>query len=502
MKNFLTLFLIFFVSVNSASAQLSLPDTFTNNMVLQRGEPIHIWGNGIPNKSLKIEFGRDTIATAVRQDSTWSVYFKKSKSNSSPQSIYISSGLERIVLSNILIGDVWLCAGQSNMEWSMEREMHFDKEKKNVNLPSLRFYNTTYAGKNIYNKSFNDSLLSLLNENDFYDGRWAVSDSISIKRMSAVGYYFGKEILEQVDVPIGLINMAIGGAPIEAFIGRNVMEGNSLFSSKVKGNWLDNNVLPEWIRERGHQNVGDIQVLDGDELGPNHAFKPGFAYSAGIKPLFKLPIKGIIWYQGESNAQEIERVNEYGELQKLLIEDYRQKWKQPEMPFYWVQLSSIDTTHYNSKYWPKFRDEQRELLNEIENGGMAVSSDIGFINDVHPTNKKDVGYRLARWALNKTYGKQIVPSGPLPITAKYIEGKIIIDFAYTANGLKTSDNQVLRGFSIDGIELVPAKLCKHIVEVTSQYKPEYVYYGWQPFTDANLVNSENLPASTFKLKVN
>ena len=501
MKKYLALFLVFFVSIASVYSQLSLPDIFTNNMVIQRGKPIQLWGKGVPDTSLKIQFGRETITTIVRQDSTWGVFLKKRKANSQPQSIHISSYQEKIVLANVLIGDIWLCIGQSNMEWPMEKEMYFEKEKKNANLPSLRLYNASYAGKNIYNKSFNDSVLKSLNTHEFYKGKWEVSDSNSVKQMSAVGYYFGKEILENEHIAIGLINMAIGGAPLESFIGRNTLEEDSLFSSKVKDNWLVNDALPVWIRERGNQNVGDIEVVHEDELGPNHAFKPGFAYSAGIEPLFKMPIKGIIWYQGESNAQEIERVSEYGELQKLMIKDYRHQWKQPKMPFYWVQLSSIDSVQYTSQYWPKFRNEQLKLLNEIEHGGMAVSSDIGAKNDIHPTNKRDVGHRLALWALNKTYGNKVVPSGPLPRTATYQSGKIIIKFEYSVNGLKSRDNKDIRGFSLDGKEEVSATINGHTIEIVSLDKPEFVYYGWQPFSEGNLINSEGLPASTFKIQL-
>ena len=171
------------------------------------------------------------------------------------------------------------------------------------------------------------------------------------------------------------------------------------------------------------------------------------------------------------------------------------------MPFYWVQLSSIDTANYKSQYWPQFRDEQRILLNEVKNGGMAVCSDIGFKNDVHPTNKKTVGERLARWALNKTYKRNIVPSGPLPLNAKYVKGNIVISFQYTANGLQTADGKTIRGFSTDGNIETGAVIQNKTIVIAAKEKPEFVYYAWKPFTDANLVNSELLPASTFKIKV-
>lgn len=502
MRHPFLIFLVFFISITSAVAQLNVSKIFTDNMVLQRNEPIHLWGKGTPETMVKVQFANKIKRTKIRQDSTWNIFFEKQIANSSPQSITIESESKKILLKNILIGDVWFCIGQSNMEWPMAKEMHFEEEKKYANQPLLRFYNPTYAGKGIFNKSFTDSVLKLLKKGDFYQGNWVESDRHTIRQLSAVGYYFGKELLESEHVPIGLINMSIGGAPIETFIGHDAMASNPRFSEKVKGNWLHNDALPVWIRERGQQNVGKIKVINKDELGPNHAFKPGFAYSAGLEPLFKMPIKGIIWYQGESNAQEIERVKEYIELQKLMIKDYRKQWKQPKMPFYWVQLSSIDSTHYNSKYWPVFRNEQRIMINEIVHGGMAVSSDIGAKNDVHPTNKRDVGQRLARWALHKTYGKKVVPSGPLPKEATYKNGKVIIAFNHTANGLKTSDNKIVSGFSINGKLEVPATLKGNTVEIRSRNKPEYVYYGWQPYTDANLVNSENLPASTFRLEVN
>ncbi len=393
-KFFLGITLSFVFGIHLMAAQLSLPDIFTDDMVLQRNEPIHFWGKGIPDTSLEVLFESEVQKTRIRKDSTWSILFKKREANSIPESVQITSDKETIRLSNVLVGDVWLCIGQSNMEFPMQNEKHFEEEKKKADRPQLRFYNASFAGKDIYNETFTDSVLRLLNKKKFYNGKWAISDSNSIKQMSAVGYYFGKRILESEHIPIGLINMAIGGAPIETFIGRDTMGKNSGFSQKVKGNWLINEALPVWIRERGRQNVSEASVIYQDDLGANHAYKPGFAYSAGIEPLFQMPIKGILWYQGESNAQESQRVTEYGELQKLMVQEYRQQWKQPELPFYWVQLSSIDTATYKSGYWPEFRNEQRKLLETIPHGGMAVTSDIGAENDVHPTNKRAVGNRL------------------------------------------------------------------------------------------------------------
>src|SRR5690606_12287937 len=240
-------------------------------------------------------------------------------------------------------------------------------------------------------------------------------------------------------------NLSIGGAPLESFINKETLLSHPVFKTKAIGNWLENEDLPVWIRERGKQNLAG----NSDE-NLNHAYKPGFAYQSGIAPIIQFPVAGILWYQGESNAQEIERVLEYKDLQKLMVDDYRKEWNSPELPFYYVQLSSIDTLQYRSHYWPEFRNEQRIFLYETKNTGMAVSSDVGNKNDVHPADKKTIAERLAKWAKYDYYGnRNILPSGPLPVEAMFSGEKIIIKFEYTGSGLKTAGMESLRGFSID-----------------------------------------------------
>ncbi|MCB0775849.1 MAG: hypothetical protein KDB99_05940 [Chitinophagaceae bacterium] len=499
MKLFLISFFVFPVSI---AAQLRVAPVFSDNMVLQRDKPVHFWGKGIPGKTITISFAKSIKKVTVKIDSSWSVYFNKQVANTKPQSVIIRSSEEKIELKNILIGDIWICSGQSNMEWTMQREMHWKEEKNFANQPLVRFTNPPFAGKYVYGVAYADSLNRRLTKDSFYlwNG-WKVCDSSTIKTMSAVAYYFAKSIVSNKNIPVGLINLSVGGAPLESFISRDVLQSNKEFAGRFTGNWLQNNNTPYWARERGQQNVGSNPNAIGDDMGPNHAYKPGFAYEAGIVPLRSMPVMGILFYQGESNSQEIQRVNEYAALSKLMIDDYRKQWGQTTLPFYFVQLSSIDTAKYKSHFWPKFRDEQRKMLQLIPHSGMAVCSDIGSKNDVHPTNKKDVGERLARWALNKTYHQNIVPSGPLPVNAKYVNGKIIISFQYIAKGLKTSDGNPLRGFSIDGKNDAEAILGDSGIIIPVNTKPQFIYYGWKPFSDGNLVNSENLPASTFKISV-
>jgi len=498
MKKLVVLFILlpFF-----ASAQLQLAKIFTNNMVLQRGRPIVIWGKANPGNTIIATFANTKAKGITQKDATWKIILPQQNANTTPQTLTITSLGQTILIENILVGDIWVCSGQSNMEFPMWKEQHYKEEIKNSDQSLLRLYNTTYAGKNIYTISYTDSVVQLLNKNEFYKGQWQTCDSNNFKTMSAVAYYFGKNIIEHIAVPIGLINLSIGGAPLETFIDAEVLKKDTQFADKVKGDWLLNNSLPVWIRERGKQNVGTLLNIPADSNGKNHEYKPGFAYSEGIAPILNMPIKGIIFYQGESNAQEIERVNEYAKLSALMVNDFRKKWHQPALPFYYVQLSSIDTLKYKGALWPQFRDAQRKMLALIPFSGMAVCSDIGFKDDVHPTNKKDVGVRLSNWALNKTYAKKIIPSGPLPNKATYKNGMLTISFLYTGIKLQTADGEILKGFSIDNNTVAIAEIQKKKVLIRLANKPTFIYYGWKPFSDANLVNSEHLPASTFKIKV-
>jgi sialate O-acetylesterase len=487
---------------STVHAQFQVAKFFSSNMVLQRDVPVPVWGKAVPGNKIEVRFGAFKQITRAGKDSAWKIFLPKQPANHHPQSLFISSGDAAVQYNNILIGDIWICSGQSNMEWAMSKEMHWKQESVQSNQPLIRFINPPPAGRYVYGIAYTDSLNRRLTKDSFYlwDG-WQVCDSATIKPMSAVGYYFAKSIVANKNIPIGLINLSIGGAPLETFISRDVLQNSKQFAVKAKGNWLTNESLPDWVRERGNQNVGNNPNGYGDDLGLNHAYKPGFAFECGVAPILPLPVKGVIWYQGESNSLEKNRVEEYKDLLHLLINDYRQKWKQPAMPFYWVQLSSIDTFAYKSHFWPQFRNEQRKLINEVKNGGMAVCSDVGFKNDVHPTNKKDVGERLARWALNKTYKQNIVPSGPLPLKATYVNGKVIITFQYTAKGLSAYDGGELKGFSLDGMNSAIAVIGDSGIIIPVKEKPGYIYYGWKPYSDGNLINSENLPASTFKIKV-
>lgn len=479
-------------------AQLTLSPIYTDHMVIQRDQPIVISGTGKAGKKVEVVFMGQNKSTLTDSENSWKIEFPPSKMNKVSQKMIVSDGVNEIVINHILIGDIWLCLGQSNMEWPVLSSQHYVEEKPSFkNLP-MRFYNPDYIGKNLYGMPYTDSMAKKLIPEQFYNGHWQINDTFSMKTMSAVAYHFGKEITNNTGVPVGLINLSIGGAPIETFIDTSVLSRHPKFRDKLKNDWLNNNDLPIWIRSRAKENIDNLQNVPSDIMGKNHAFKPGFAFESVKKYLQNYAIRGMIFYQGESNAQELERVLEYNDLMKLMITDYRSFFKNPSLPFYYAQLSSIDTFQYKGHYWHLFREQQRNLMYEISGTGMAVTSDHGHKSDVHPRNKKVVGERLARWALHKVYNKNVPYFGPQPVYAEFKNNKLKVIFD---KNLIISEGKTVKGFFINEKEPVDGILIKNAVLIDLNQKPEYICYGWSSYSEGNLTDKHNLPVSTFKLKV-
>jgi len=484
-----------------AQARLSLDRIFSDHMVWQRTRPIAVTGTSRPGLDVHVRFGRHRLQVTTGPDARWRAVLPPLKASPEPQDLLVSAGGDSLRLRDILVGDVWVCLGQSNMEWPMAREAHFTAELSHAHQPLIRLYNPSYAGKNVFGTAFSDSIVRRLTTGRFLEGGWERADSNSIRTMSAVGWYFARTVAASEDVPIGLLNLSVGGAPLEAMMGLDAMASDARFSRKLQGDWLSNESLPVWVRERGRQNVGGVRGVPTDAMGPTHAFKPGYIHVASIRPMQALPVRGLLCYQGESNAQEPERVEEYPALFARMVEGLRKDWNDPTLPMYFVQLSSIDTLRYKGRYWPEFRDGQRRIMDILPHSGMAVCSDHGFPHDVHPTEKRAVGQRLARWALHDTYGRRVTPSGPLPLRASYRGGQVVLRFRHARGGLHTVDGLALCGFSLDGRNPVGSRIRKGRVWIEAPSRPDHIYFGWKPFSDANLVNREGLPASTFRIEV-
>ncbi|WP_073348374.1 cyclically-permuted mutarotase family protein [Bacteroides congonensis] len=466
---------------------LKLSPLYTDNMVLQRDTPLLIQGTANAGEQVTVSIDRQQWITKTAPDGKWSVKLSPLKAGG-PYTLAVSTQKRILKYTNVLAGEVWLCSGQSNMEFMLSQTTTGKKDIPQAADEQLRLYDMKARWRTDA-VQWDASVLDSLNHLQYYkDTEWQTCTPDNAARFSAVAYYFGRMLRDSLKVPVGLICNAIGGSPTESWIDRNTLEYH--FPAILK-DWTHNDFIQDWVRGRAALNIKQSK-----EKYQRHPYEPCYLYESGIRPLAQYPVKGVIWYQGESNAHNYEA---HEKLFKLLISSWRKNWENEELPFYYVQLSSIARPS-----WPWFRDSQRRMMNEIPNTGMAVSSDNGDSLDVHPRNKKPIGERLARWALNKTYGmSHILPSGPLFQQADFRENAVYVTFNY-GKGLKSADGRPLRTFEVaetDGIYYpAVAEIIDGRIKVYSEQvkHPRYVRYGWQPFTRANLVNEAGLPASTFR----
>lgn len=465
---------------------LSMSSLYTDYMVLQRDVPLDIHGTANTGEKITVEIGgRKASATADNQGK-WSVVLSPMQA-AEDLTLIVTAGKQRKVFSHVAVGEVWLCSGQSNMAFMLCQAESGKQDIAAADDPQLRLFDMKGRWET-YDVAWPASCLDSLNHLQyFHETTWQPSTPASASRFSAVGYYYGRMLRQKLGVPVGLTCNAVGGAPTEAWVDRNSLETSF---PNILSNWLQNDFIQDWVRGRAAKNLTNDQT----KLG-RHPYEPCYLYESGILPLQQYPIKGVIWYQGESNAHNKDA---HAKLFSLLVNGWRQNWNNPDMPFYFVQLSSL-----NRPSWPWFRDSQLRLMKEISNTGMAVSSDHGDSLDVHPRCKQPIGERLARWALAKTYGQHITPSGPVFSSVTRQADALIVSFLY-ADGLQTSDGKAPSCFEIaeeDGLfQPATATIEGSKVRLTSPTikHPRYVRYAWQPFTRANLVNADQLPASTFR----
>ena len=465
---------------------LRMSSLYADYMVLQRDVPLDIHGTANTGEKITVEIGgRKASATADNQGK-WSVVLSPMQA-AEDLTLIVTAGKQRKVFSHVAVGEVWLCSGQSNMAFMLCQAESGKQDIAAADDPQLRLFDMKGRWET-YDVAWPASCLDSLNHLQyFHETTWQPSTPASASRFSAVGYYYGRMLRQKLGVPVGLICNAVGGAPTEAWVDRNSLETSF---PNILSNWLQNDFIQDWVRGRAAKNLTNDQT----KLG-RHPYEPCYLYESGILPLQRYPIKGVIWYQGESNAHNKDA---HAKLFSLLVNGWRQNWNNPDMPFYFVQLSSL-----NRPSWPWFRDSQLRLMKEISNTGMAVSSDHGDSLDVHPRCKQPIGERLARWALAKTYGQHITPSGPVFSSLTRQADALIVSFLY-ADGLQTSDGKAPSCFEIaeeDGLfQPATATIEGNTVRLTSPTikHPRYVRYAWQPFTRANLVNGDQLPASTFR----
>ena len=479
---------------------------FGDGMVLQRDLPIRVSGTAQPKGLVLVRLGTESVPATADANGRWACTFTARAAN--PEATKLTAqeeGLPDVRVNDILIGDVWICAGQSNMEFPLGRDADAQQELPRAALPIVRLRNHSFAGQYRYGAPLDAATVARMTTRSFYAGRWETCTPKTAAPTTAVGYYFAKRVAADTGVPIGLVNYAVGGAPIEAFISQAALTGDATFRKKVAGNWLENESIEgSFVRLRGRQHVGTATEAPADDYGPNHGFKPGFAWAAGPAQATSYPIKGVLWYQGESNAIRREDIVEYGALMRLLVADWRRQWRQPGLPFYWVQLPSINEPA--RQWWPEFREVQRQLTQSIPASGMAVALDLGTPKDVHPRNKRLVGERLAALALRDLYGRMDrIADGPVAVSAQQSGRHVHVRFR-SAAGLKLSGETAplveirLAGAS-DFQPIHGARIVGETLFVEADGRVEEIRYAWHMNASATLRNGADLPAGPFVLKV-
>jgi sialate O-acetylesterase len=453
---------LFFASEIPAFAQIYLPSFFSNNMVLQQKCEAPMWGWADPGTPISITPGWSNThyQTSADHEGKWFVKIT-TPSAGGPYSIVMNED----TLTNVMIGEVWLCSGQSNMQWALKQSENADQEVQNADYPDIRLFYASRDHARTPNK-------------DVY-GHWDECTPKAASTFSAVAYYFGRELYKELHVPIGLLHFSWGGSTVQAWTNPEVLR-----------------TTPEgrYFLEKFKQK---IDTTTPGELPRNYR-DPGANYYGMIRPLIPYGINGVIWYQGENNVFEHQM---YRNAFETMVKDWRNEWGEGDFPFYFVQLAPY---HYSKEVvGAALRDAQRKAL-DIPNTGMAVTLDIGDTTNIHPKNKLDVGKRLSRWALAKTYGKgSMAYSGPMYESMKIERNKIRIGFTYTESGLYCKGDK-LKCFTIAGKDKVfhPANavIDGNTILVSSDEvkKPVAVRFAFENTDEPNLFNKEGLPASTFR----
>ena len=483
---------------------LTIASVFGNHMVFQQGVSIPVWGNAEPNDSLTITLGSRSIQTIVDEKGNWHVSFRKRRVSHNPIELAVRSKTGQIIIRDILVGEVWICTGQSNMEWPLSASDTGHEAIEDSNNNNLRLLNFK-KGLSTYNVPYLGDDINKLFPNQFYSGEWKISSPESAAPFSGVGYFFGEKLQDELNVPVGLINVSVGGSPAEAWIRKEALASHPQLKIMVEGDWFKNKALEPWTVERGNENLTQAiekgLPIPEDELGYNHPFKPGFLWEAGMKPMIQLPVSGVVWYQGESNAVSDWRVAQHESLLKLLIQDWREQFQKDDMPFLFVQLPGMKRPH-----WVEFRVSQQKVHDAVSNTGMAITMDVGNPTDVHPKRKQPVGDRLARIALEQFYGKNIISHGPTLKSKRFRKGKLELRFDHIVKGLKTKNGMPPTGFELmdEAGEWYNAEakifgLNKILLSNMEIMNPKAIRYGWSPYPEPalNLINSVGLPIAPF-----
>ncbi len=490
----------------TAWAEVKLPKILSDNMVLQQQTEVRIWGWADPSEEVTVQFRQQKATAQADQQGRWQVKLRTLEAGG-PYELRVAGHQSQITLRNVLVGEVWVGSGQSNMQWPVSRSLHAQQEIAGANYPQIRLF--TVPPK-VSDKPLEDC-----------EGTWRECSPETVGHFSAVAYFFGRQLHQQLGVPVGMIAASWGATPAEAWTSRQALESEPTLKplldqwDKMVADWpqIDPKFLNRYARkvenwksaEAGSPPKGSPPPLPDRSANSSH--RPANLYNAMIAPLTRYTIRGVIWYQGESN---VTRAWQYRILLPLMIRDWRRAWGQGDFPFGLVQLApfhyklDVNFTDVPPAWCAELREAQAWTVKIVPNTGMAVIMDLDELTDIHPKNKQEIARRLALWALASVYGRELVYCGPTYESMTVEGNKIRIHFTHTGSGLTTRDNQPPNEMTIAGEDqqFHPARgvIEGNTVVVWSPKvpKPVAVRFAWRDAAVVNLANKEGLPAAPFR----
>jgi sialate O-acetylesterase len=491
--------------VPALRAELKLPAIIGDHMVLQQQQTNPIWGWDNPGTKVTVTFAGQAYTATAGADGRWTVKLAAAPANATPQTLAIVSGATKRDVQDVLIGEVWMCSGQSNMQWSLGQTYTGDLEGAGARRPNLRIVSVPQVGTQEL-------------KNDF-KGKWEVANPTNAKDFSAIGYLYGRYLHDILDVPVGLIDNAWGGSAAEAWVRRETIENEPRFKALMESTAKRETTLrSEKAQADFEKAVADFKVAvetaKAEKKTPPRPpvdprawlsgnARPGNIFAGVVNPTLGYGIKGVIWYQGESNAG---RAYEHAELFPFLIEQWRKEQGQGDFSFYWVQLADYmaEKPMPGESAWAELRETQTKTL-RLPKTGQAVIIDIGEGRDIHPRNKYDVASRLVRWALVKDYGLKFPYRSPEYKSVEIVGSKATVTLDCFGSKLRAFDVTEARGFAICGEDKVWRWANGKIIDADKVEvshpevaAPIAVRYAWADNPVCNLFSDDGLPVTPFR----
>ena len=479
---------------------LELDPAYADHMVLQQGKPIIVTGTtDRVDRDITVIFNGKR-AKAFTYKNRWQAELPPMKASARGRDLTVEQGSQRVKITDVLIGEVWIAAGQSNMLFRVDETDNAKDIIPRAGNPLLRLRHSE-PRPYMSDKPFPESELKLLNEGRMFEGQWAPSTPQSVPRMSAVAYLFAERLQKELGVPVGIIDAAVGGSEMICWVPENMLKKE--YAQVLDSTWRLSPFITDWHRQCVEGNLGEKHLENA------HPFQPGYLFRTGVAPWLRMNVAGVIWYQGEADAE----IPDAAQAQKLLtdlITGWREASAEPKsaLPFIMVQLPRINDSSKLRAFWPEFREVQARVAADMRNVACVCTIDLGTTNkNVHPPHKDEVAARLANRALADVYRKSVPARGPEFSKACADEEDVYVSFSH-ADGLHTADKQPVRGFELAGVDgqfspatatIVKGKGVKLTADFVDE--PVEVRYCWGTFAEPNLVNAANLPAMPFRARL-